>query len=125
MKWSALFGMAGMGLIILYLLYKNIREKNLPYSTIKFFTLSFIFLFLTPLAIYIASFFSLFLKGDSLMDIVKLQQFMYNYHHNLVTTHPYTSLWYMWPIITIPMGYVRESYHTLTSSINAMGNPAI
>lgn len=124
-KWSALFGSAGLGIIILYLLYQNIKYKSLPYTTAKFFMLNVLAFVVLPVVIYIASFFPLFLKGDSLWDIVMLQEHMYSYHHGLTATHPYTSKWFSWPFIEVPMGYLRENYNIYTSSINAMGNPAI
>jgi len=124
-KWSALFGVSGLGIVILYLFYQNHKNKILAYNNIKFFGLNVLAFILIPLIIYIISFFPLFLKGDSFMDIVRLQEHMYSYHSALTATHPYTSKWFSWAFMEVPMGYLREEYNIYTSSINAFGNPAI
>ena len=38
-------------------------------------------------------------------DVVHRQYTMYEYHHNLVATHPYASKWFEWPIDYVPVVY--------------------
>ena len=54
------------------------------------------------------------------------QKSMFDYHSNLVATHPYSSWWYQWPTMVRPVFYYC---HTLASGIregiSAFGNPLV
>jgi dolichyl-phosphate-mannose--protein O-mannosyl transferase len=68
----------------------------------------------------------MFLKGADLSAIWRAQVNMYNYHSQLTATHPFSSVWWGWPIIYKPMGYVRDFFaYDMKISITAFGNPAI
>lgn len=41
-------------------------------------------------------------------DMVYRQYTMYEYHHNLVATHPYSSRWFEWPIDYLPIAYFYQ-----------------
>jgi dolichyl-phosphate-mannose--protein O-mannosyl transferase/Gpi18-like mannosyltransferase len=43
-------------------------------------------------------------------DIVYRQKSMYDYHHNLVATHPYSSRWFEWPIDYLPIAYFYQDH---------------
>jgi 4-amino-4-deoxy-L-arabinose transferase-like glycosyltransferase len=55
--------------------------------------------------IYVLTYIPYFTLGKSLTDLVDLQQGMYHYHATLVATHPYSSVWWQWPILQIPISY--------------------
>jgi dolichyl-phosphate-mannose--protein O-mannosyl transferase/Gpi18-like mannosyltransferase len=38
-------------------------------------------------------------------DVVSRQHDMYEYHHNLKATHPYSSQWWEWPLDYVPIAY--------------------
>lgn len=44
----------------------------------------------------------------NLSDVVYRQYTMYEYHHNLVATHPYSSKWWEWPIDYVPVAYFYQ-----------------
>ncbi len=46
----------------------------------------------------------------NLNDIVYRQYSMYEYHHNLVATHPYSSRWFEWPIDYLPIAYFYQDH---------------
>jgi dolichyl-phosphate-mannose-protein mannosyltransferase len=52
---------------------------------------------------------------------------MYGYHKNLVSTHPFSSKWWQWPIMTKPLWAYSGTDVTpgKTSTITILGNPAI
>ena len=51
---------------------------------------------------------------------------MYNYHHDLVATHPYSSMWYTWPITKQSVLYwVGTTKTGAITRIALLGNPAI
>ena len=44
----------------------------------------------------------------NLNDVVYRQYTMYEYHHNLVATHPYSSRWWNWPLDRLPIAYYYQ-----------------
>ncbi|HYL26875.1 MAG TPA: hypothetical protein VEW74_03510, partial [Candidatus Nitrosotalea sp.] len=46
----------------------------------------------------------------NLNDVVYRQYTMYEYHHNLVATHPYSSRWWEWPIDYVPIAYFYQDH---------------
>jgi Gpi18-like mannosyltransferase len=50
--------------------------------------------------------------GHNIADVVSLQQQMYIYHHDTVAhaTHPYSSKWWQWPILEIPISYYYHDF---------------
>ena len=44
----------------------------------------------------------------SISDVVYRQYTMYEYHHNLVATHPYSSKWWEWPLDYVPVAYFYQ-----------------
>ncbi|MBV8720608.1 MAG: phospholipid carrier-dependent glycosyltransferase, partial [Candidatus Eremiobacteraeota bacterium] len=69
----------------------------------------------------------------NLNDIVYRQYSMYEYHHNLVATHPYSSRWFEWPVDWVPVAYFYQDHRKNQSDpagccvyeITSMPNPAI
>ncbi len=64
--------------------------------------------------IYALSYIPYFGLGHNLGDLVSLQQQMYIYHHDTVAkaTHPYSSKWWQWPILQIPISYYYHDFRT-------------
>ncbi len=46
----------------------------------------------------------------NLNDVVYRQYSMYEYHRNLVATHPYSSRWFEWPIDYVPIAYFYQDH---------------
>ncbi|MDQ6692062.1 MAG: phospholipid carrier-dependent glycosyltransferase [Candidatus Dormibacteraeota bacterium] len=89
-----------------------------------------------PVAIYIASWFPFFQRGQfhSLGDLWAYQAAAFNYHAHLKATHPYGSPWYSWPFLYHPVLYYYEgsglgvdaaSGHNLVAGMENLGNPWI
>ncbi len=66
-------------------------------------------------------------------DVVNRQYTMYEYHHNLVATHPYSSKWWEWPLDYVPVAYYYQDHRKNQSDengccvyeITSMPNPFI
>ena len=54
----------------------------------------------------------------NLNDVIGRQYSMYEYHHNLVATHPYSSKWFEWPIDYLPIAYFYEDHRKNPSDQN-------
>jgi len=83
-----------------------------------------------PAAIYMLSYLPFMMTdapGYGLADVFRLQNYMYKYHHTMQITHPFSSVWWEWPIIKKPLWlYMGKDVPAgQISSIVAMGNPAI
>ncbi|MBV9232412.1 MAG: phospholipid carrier-dependent glycosyltransferase [Candidatus Eremiobacteraeota bacterium] len=69
----------------------------------------------------------------NLNDLVYRQYTMYEYHHNLRATHPYSSKMWEWPIDYVPVAYFYEDHRKDTTDpkgcciyeITSLPNPAI
>ncbi|HTA38451.1 MAG TPA: phospholipid carrier-dependent glycosyltransferase, partial [Candidatus Acidoferrales bacterium] len=66
-------------------------------------------------------------------DVVNRQYTMYEYHENLVATHPYSSKWWEWPLDYVPVAYYYQDHRKNQSDengccvyeITSMPNPLI
>ncbi len=66
-------------------------------------------------------------------DVVYRQYTMYEYHHNLVATHPYSSKWWEWPIDYVPIAYFYQDHRKDTNNpraccvyeITSLPNPVV
>lgn len=54
----------------------------------------------------------------NLNDLVYRQYSMYEYHHNLVAHHPYSSRWWEWPIDYLPIAYYYQDHRKDTTDQN-------
>jgi dolichyl-phosphate-mannose-protein mannosyltransferase len=64
--------------------------------------------------------------GHGLHDVLTYQKHMYDYHKDLVATHPFSSVWYQWPIMQKPLWYYGgQAPLGKASLIVALGNPAV
>ena len=95
-------------------------------KTVAWCTLFFVAI---PLVIYVLSYFPFMLvpgAGHGLYNVYTYQLHMYDYHKNLVATHPFSSTWWEWPIMKRPLWYYGgPTPEGKISSIVALGNPAI
>lgn len=87
--------------------------------------------------IYLITYIPFFLLGHGFSDLIALQQQMYWYHSQGVTdkTHPYSSVWWQWPIEQIPISYyyhdfrigagLSNNFACCVAEILALPNPAV
>jgi dolichyl-phosphate-mannose--protein O-mannosyl transferase len=87
--------------------------------------------------IYAITYIPFFALGHGFSDLIALQQQMYWYHSSGVAhaTHPYSSVWWQWPIEQIPISYYYHDFRTgadlasnaacCVAEILALPNPAV
>ena len=139
-KWVCLY--AGAGLAVIWLVYWVRRALAAGWKAVlDEFLLNvgwcLIFFVLVPGFIYYASYWSyapsqgitgpfrLFSK-DYLKMVISNQTYMFNYHADLVATHPYASRWYQWLVDARPiLYYLAYPASGLTSSFSAFNNPLV
>ncbi|WP_052756044.1 phospholipid carrier-dependent glycosyltransferase [Paenibacillus durus] len=90
-----------------------------------------IFFIVIPAAIYSLSFIpvlSVTPEGYTIKGLLEAQKNMYDYHSQLVATHPFSSQWWQWPFMKRPVWFFSGGEGLpagQTSSIVTMGNPLI
>jgi dolichyl-phosphate-mannose-protein mannosyltransferase len=78
-----------------------------------------------PAALYVVIF-SFHVPFDSTKEgIWGIHQQIYNYHHNLMATHPYGSAWWSWPLLIRPVVYYFNAANGQWAGILALGNPVL
>jgi len=147
-KWIGLY--AAFGLALLFFLTKYQEYKQFSKITSKWkssktgWVKDFVPLYMTrtivwcllffiviPMIIYVGSYFPSYLNvpGSDLSVISSNQSSMLSYHSGLTATHPYSSQWNEWPLITRPLyvfgGMTVPEGPAYASKIFIMGNPAI
>ena len=82
-----------------------------------------------PIAIYIISYYAfpnVSWYDGTLKGIIDINKEMYYYHSTLTDSHPFSSPWYKWPYMDMPVWYYSMDYHNgMYSTISIVGNPAI
>lgn len=131
-KWSGVF--AGIGLALVFFFYTGIKifvrkKKWRKEDTITIIS-CFGFFVVIPIAIYLLSYIPFYIVENAyikdLKTFIEWQQYMYKYHHELVATHPYSSMWYTWPITKQSVLYwVGTTNEGAITRIALLGNPVI
>lgn len=124
-KWTGIY--AGMGLGILFIWY---TLSHFPKGqVIRLFGFCCLFFIAIPLIVYTLCFIPVvgYTEYSGLIDkVVKGTQYMFDYHSNLVAEHYYSSPFYEWPVIWMPLLDANDAVNaTQVSAISCMGNPAI
>lgn len=124
-KWTGVY--AGLGLGILFFWY---TLTHFPKGqTFRLFGFCCLFFVAIPLVIYTLCFIPVvgYTEYSGLIDkAIKGTQYMFDYHANLVAEHYYSSPFYEWPIIWMPLLDANDAVDAArVSAVSCMGNPAI
>lgn len=124
-KWTGVY--AGLGLGILFIWY---TLTHFPKGqTLRLFGFCCVFFILIPLLVYTLCFIPVvgYTEYSGLIDkAIKGTQYMFNYHSTLVAEHYYSSPFYEWPVIWMPLLDANDAVDSVrVSAVSCMGNPAI
>ncbi len=122
-KWTGVY--AGAGLALLFLIHTvSFPPKK---QTLRLFFFCCLFFILIPLVFYVLCFLPVVgaVPYKNLLDkVLQGTRYMFDYHANLVSTHYYSSPFYEWPILWMPL---LDSCSTvgdaMVSAVSTMGNP--
>ncbi|MCX8154175.1 MAG: glycosyltransferase family 39 protein [Candidatus Bathyarchaeota archaeon] len=130
-KWIVLYGFAAQMAILAALrlrevakLDKGFTEKLYVFTDPPFAT--FVAFMLMAILVYFLTYIPDVLVGRSIVNVLGLQGGMLNYHATLTATHPFSSVWWTWPLLLRPV-WLYVSYLPLSakSTIVLLGNPAV
>lgn len=124
-KWTGIY--AGIGLAVLFIWYTITHFPGK--QTLRLFFFCCLFFIVVPLIAYTLCFIPVvgYTEYNGLIDkAIQGTKYMFDYHANLVAEHYYSSPFYEWPIIWMPLLDACDAVGTSQmSSISTMGNPAI
>jgi dolichyl-phosphate-mannose--protein O-mannosyl transferase len=127
--WAVIFGVSAQRFLPGRALFGN--PRGFPIDIVLGVTA------FTAATIYLLTYIPFFARGAGFSDLIALQQQMYWYHSNGVThaTHPYSSVWWQWPIEQIPISYYYKDFRAGIDAANgaaccvaeilALPNPAV
>lgn len=135
-KWTCIY--AGGGLAVIWLVYwiSRRREEGFWRDFISNCAFCLVFFVAVPAAIYYVSYYyygtakgleggiGMFFTKDYADIVWHNQVYMWEYHSDLVSTHPYSSRWYQWLVDARPILYYLEYFDDGTkSAFGAFLNP--
>ncbi len=139
-KWVCIYAGAGLAVIwAVYWIVRFVREKKAALDAFLLNVGWCLLLFVAvPCLIYYVSYWSyapsqgidgpwrLFRK-EYLQLVLDNQSYMWNYHSDLVATHPYSSWWYQWLADVRPILYYlsSEAGGTWSTRFGAFNNPLV
>ena len=138
-KWSCFYAGAGLGVIwLVYWIVRFVREKKSAlWEFAENAAWCVLFFIAVPSLIYYVSYYSygvsqgmsgigMFFRGEYLKIVMDNQSYMWNYHSDLVATHPYSSMWHQWLVDARPILYYLEYFDDGTKSLfGAFSNPLV
>ena len=124
-KWTGVY--AGAGLAVLFIWYTTTHFPKK--QTLKLFFFCCLFFIVVPLIMYTLCFIPVvgYSEYSGLIDkTIQGTKYMFDYHANLVAEHYYSSPFYEWPVIWMPLlDACDEVNASMSSCVSTMGNPAI
>ena len=134
-KWTCFY--AGAGLAVIWALWV-IREaragrldlqgfvKNALFCVVFFILMPGLIYYLSYIPYGVAQGKTNLLSSDYLKIVLDNQRYMFNYHSQLVATHPYSSHWYQWLLDIRPILYYLDYLADgRTVSFGAFVNPVL
>lgn len=124
-KWTGVYAGIGLGILFIWHTITHFPKKQ----TVKLFLFCCLFFIIIPLTVYTLCFIPVvgYTAYNGLIDkAIQGTKYMFDYHSNLVAEHYYSSPFYEWPIIWMPLLDANDAVSTgSVSAVSCMGNPAI
>lgn len=138
-KWVCIYAGAGLGVIwLLSWIFRFAREEEKPWKALgKNIAWCLLFFVAVPAAVYYVSYWSYapsqgvdgpfrLFRPEYAKIVLDNQSYMFNYHADLVATHPYSSKWYQWVLDIRPILYYLEYFDDGSrSAFAAFSNPLV
>ncbi len=134
-KWTCFYAGAGLAVIWLIWVIRSFRSarmnaagffRNALFCVLFFIAIPCGIYYLSYLPYGIAQGSTNILSRDYLKIVLDNQRYMFNYHSQLVATHPYSSHWYQWILDIRPILYYLDYLADgRTVSFGAFVNPVL
>ncbi|MDD3253618.1 MAG: phospholipid carrier-dependent glycosyltransferase [Lachnospiraceae bacterium] len=132
-KWTAVYAACGIAVcLFLHLLsvyHSPERIKAASGYLLRLFGICFLSFIILPLTIYVLSYIP-YLRGDASNNLLQIavenSKFMLGYHKTTVADHPYSSEWFEWLWVKVPLlDALTHTEGELVSVVATFGNPII
>ena len=124
-KWTGVYAGLGLGVLFIWHTLTHFPKGQV----LRLFGFCCVFFIFIPLVVYALCFIPVvgYTEYTGLIDkVIKGTQYMFNYHSTLVAEHYYSSPFYEWPIIWMPLLDANDAVDSVrVSAVSCMGNPAI
>lgn len=124
-KWTGVYAGAGLAALFIWYTLTHFPKKQ----TLRLFLFCCLFFVAIPLIIYTLCFIPVvgYTQYDNLIDkTIQGTLSMFDYHYNLEAEHYYSSPFYEWPVIWMPLLDANDIVSAdKVSSVSCMGNPLI
>lgn len=124
-KWTGVYAGAGLGILFIWYTIDHFPVRQVK----QLFLFCCAFFIVIPLIVYTLSFIPVvgYTEYKGLIDkAIQGSISMFDYHSKLVAEHYYSSPFYEWPIIWMPLLDANDMVNaTDVSAVSCMGNPAI
>lgn len=124
-KWTGVYAGAGLGVLFIWYTLTHFPKKQ----TLKLFLFCCLFFIVIPLLVYTLCFIPVvgYSPYKGLIDkTIQGTKYMFDYHANLVAEHYYSTPFYEWPVIWMPLLDANDAVDAVkVSAVSTMGNPAI
>ena len=137
-KWTGVYAAAGLAILFFakwYNTYKQYREQDkevrelLLSKVIKTYSFCILTFVIIPVGIYVLSYIPVrsTTAYTGLIDkVIDQTKWIFSYHSQLTSTHPFESKWYEWPIMKRPLYEAAAQIdERRVRVISCFGNPAI
>ncbi len=124
-KWTGVYAGLGLGVLFIWYTITHFPKKQV----LRLFGFCCVFFIAIPLIVYTLCFLPVvgYTPYKGLIDkAIQGTRYMFDYHSGLVAEHYYSSPFYEWPIIWMPLLDANDTVSGNTvSAVSCMGNPAI
>ncbi|HEY4440925.1 MAG TPA: phospholipid carrier-dependent glycosyltransferase [Candidatus Elarobacter sp.] len=121
-KWNGAYDFAVVGAVVLLVSLQRYIGGRALYGNPRGFSVDVIvaLMIFVSATIYTISYIPFFLIGHGFPDMIALQFQMFWYHSHGVAnaTHPYSSAWWQWPIMQIPISYYYHDFRVGAAAQN-------
>jgi len=130
-KWNGFY--SGLALFAIFIFSLKGKLKNAFHEKKKSYIIGILSIGLLCFIIIPATFYLLCFipmvhgtPSQAFQQFLNWQALMYHYHSTLNATHPFSSLWWQWPIMMKPLFYYTQTFpNGLKAGMDLFGNPVV
>ena len=127
-KWTALYGAAGIALILLIYMIMHIRRQKKEFKVVPFILICLGSFVILPAIVYVLSyipFARVYTDKNIIQHAISNSISAYEYHKDVTSAHSYESKWYTWLFDWVPLVDFRGTVSGYKSVVATFVNPFI
>jgi len=121
-KWNGAYDFAVVGTVVVLVALQRFIPARALYGNPRGFSVDIVIalMIFVSATIYTITYIPFFILGHGFPDMIALQFQMFWYHYQGVAnaTHPYSSGWWQWPIMQVPISYYYHDFRVGAATQN-------